>query len=113
MQLFNSRPNAWLCGQPCNIRKSQIFGRKSNKKYLILLCLQLHGPKTAAQLADFLGKIYTRYRFHHAGVSQMLAGFVAKGLVIRHKSPICPEKRGATYEIDHKLPLENLAPTSL
>jgi len=57
--LSKKRPNAWLCGQRCNIRKGQIFGRRSNKKYLILLCLQLHGPKTASQLADFLGKIYT------------------------------------------------------
>jgi len=111
--LTKRRPNAWLCGQPCNIRKSQIFGRKSNKKYLILLCLQLHGSKTASQLADFLGQIYTRYRFHHAGVSQMLAGFVAKGTVIKHKHPTNPDKRGATYQIEHQLPLENLAPVSL
>lgn len=111
--LTSRRTNAWLCGQACNIKKSQMFGRKSNKKYLVFLCLQLHGPKTASELADFLGQIHSRYRFHHSTISQMLRTYVAKGLVIRHKSPICPDKRGGTYEIDHDLPLENLVPTSL
>ena len=111
--LSPKRPNAWLCGQECNILKSQQFGRRSNKKYLVFLCLQLHGPQTAAQLANFLGQIHSRYRFHHSTISQMLRPFVAKGLVIKHNHPTNPNKRGATYEIDHDLPLENLVPESL
>lgn len=111
-ELTPIRLNAWLCGHECNLRKSQIFGRKSNKKYLVLLYIQFHGPNTADAIATALGQVHTGYIFNHAGVSQMLRGFVARGQVIRHPHPTTPTL-GGTYEIEHDLPLENLAPSSL
>jgi len=106
------RPNAWLCGQECNILKSQMFGRKSNKKYLVFLCLQLHGPQTATQIATMLGQIHNRYRFNHSTICQMLRTYVVRGKVIKHPDPL-NDKNGATYEIEHNLPLINLVPPSL
>tara|TARA_R110000751_G_scaffold253765_2_gene353268 strand:- start:2402 stop:2926 length:525 start_codon:yes stop_codon:yes gene_type:complete len=112
-ELTRQRPNAWLCGHSCNIRKSKIFGRKSNKKYLVLHYLQFHGRNTADTIATALAKVHTRYTFTHMVVSQMLRDFVARGKVIRHPNPIS-NQLGSTYEIEHDLPLENLAyPSSL
>ena len=103
--------NAWLCGSECVNKKAKVYGRHPYKKFMALLALRVHGPKTADDLGRFLGRMSNKYRFQKNTVSQMLRVFVAKGHVIRHKHPTHPDTKASVYQIAHNLPLDSMGYT--
>ena len=105
------RNNAWLCGLKCVNTRAFAYGRHPYKKFLLLLALKIHGPKTADDLGRFLGRMNNKWRFQKNTVSQMLRIFVAKGYVIRHRDPNQPDTKASVYEIAHNLPLDSMGYT--
>jgi hypothetical protein len=101
--------NAWLCSNECNTQKSKAYGKKSHKKFLILLHLQLFGRQTGLQLAERLDNSVPNWRFNSHTISQLIKPFVFNGSVVQHKHK--NPRRGSAYEIPHKLPLNTLGYT--
>jgi len=99
--------NSWFCSNECNTTKSKVYGKKSHKRFLILLHLQLFGRQTGIQLAERLDFSVPDWRFNSHTIAQLIKPFVLNGSVVQHKHP--NPRRGSEYEIPHNLPLKHLA----
>jgi len=105
---FNTQ-HSWLCSTRCRQRKDTIFGRRSRKKYAILMMIKLNEPLTATSIASKLSLSSPAYaQLSAPSISSILKTFISRGGVVKIK-----EKRHSLYKLVYDMPLEQLASPTL
>ena len=111
-ELSYSRTNvrhSWICSKECRNKKDTIFGRRSRKKYAILMMIKLNGPLTATSIASKLSLSSPAYaQLSAPSISSILKTFISRGGVVKIK-----EKRHSLYKLVYDIPLELLAAPTL
>jgi hypothetical protein len=101
----NNTQHSHLCSSRCRQRKDTIFGRKSQKKYNILMMLKLNGKLSSSDLATRISQAFPSLsRINPSAIGGVLRPFVQKGWVKKEKM---------NYELVYDVPLEHLASLSL
>ena len=100
----NNTQHSNLCSTRCRQRKDTIFGRKSQKKYNILMMLKLNGKLSSPDLSTRMSHAFpTMSRLSPSAIGAVLRPFVLRGWIRKEKM---------NYELVYDVPLEHLA-TSL
>tara|TARA_R110000796_G_scaffold202217_1_gene318546 strand:+ start:494 stop:841 length:348 start_codon:yes stop_codon:yes gene_type:complete len=102
---FNTQ-HSWLCSTRCRQRKDTIFGRKSLKKYAMLMMLKVNGPLSSQEISVHLVHSFPTFsRMSPTAVSSQMRAFILRGGV-RKISP-------GYFELVYDMPLEQLAAPTL
>jgi hypothetical protein len=102
---FNTQ-HSWLCSTRCRQRKDTIFGRKSLKKYAMLMMLKVNGPLSSQEISVHLVHAFPSFsRLSPTAVSSQMRAFIIRGGV-RKISP-------GYFELVYDMPLEQLASPTL
>lgn len=100
----NNTQHSNLCSTRCRNRKDTQFGRKSQKKYSILMMLKLNGKLSSSDLSTRMSHSFpTMSRLSSSAIGANLRPFVLRGWI---------RKEGHEYELVYDVPLEYLT-TSL
>ena len=98
--------HSWLCSTRCRKRKDTIFGRKSLKKYAMLMMLKVNGPLSSQEISVHLVHSFPTFsRMSPTAVSSQMRAFILRGGV-RKISP-------GYFELVYDMPLEQLAAPTL
>jgi len=95
-----------LCSIECRNKKDTQFGRKSQKKYSILMMLKLNGRLSATDISTRLTQAFPSFRLNPASVSAALRVFVLRGGVRKYT-----DTHGSEYELVYDMPLQELCKT--